>query len=255
MAASGVTMEASSKITVRGCKLHRRLIAKWVRALRTGLPDAAKIDFSTTRAITTYKSNSIDGLAEALADSTEPGDVEVVDNLAIFASNIGHAGVGEPRRLVRISISSNGWVGCHLSGDPSWVNAQTAVLRPLLEDARPRKLGIWYVPRWTFASWGGCLASLGVTFFGSLTLWILSTVAGAVFGYALGGVVGRTLKTEIHLTQDALSASYWRFTANEVITAVIALLAIAVAVIFGVTAHKDARKDDSGHAPLLVGRV
>ncbi|MGW3339658.1 hypothetical protein ACWDCL_19520 [Streptomyces sp. NPDC001009] len=255
MSGSVGTVEATATITVRGCKLHRGLIARWARALSVGLPDAEQLSFSTTRAITTYKADSLDELAQALADSTEPGNVEVVDNLVIFASNIRHAGVGEPRRVARLSIESSGWVGCHLSGDPSWVNAQTAVLRPLIEDARPRKFGIWYSPRWSFATWGACLAQVSVSLFSSWVLSVVSAVAGAVFGYAMGGVIRRMVKTEIHLTRDSLPASYWRFTANEVITAVIALIAIAVAATFGFVAHKDAQKDDSERRLFPVSRV
>ncbi|MEU0036853.1 hypothetical protein [Streptomyces sp. NPDC006333] len=216
------------------------------------MPDENSPDFATTRAITTYKSNSIEGLAQALAESVEPGDVEVVDNLVIFASDIGRAQSDNPRRIVRIGIGSEGFVSCHISGDPGWVNSQTAVLRPLLQEARPRKWGIWFAPRLAWVGWGASLALLLTTFFNSLSLSILGAVAGVACGFAVGGILRRILKVEICLTRNELPSSYWRFTANEVVTAVIALAAIAVAVIFGVIAHKDSQKESSDKALSLA---
>jgi hypothetical protein len=244
MADPAVKVEASSNITVRGCKLHRRLIEKWVRALRTGLPEDADVEFSTTRAITTYRSNSLEGLSRALMESTEPGNVEVVDNLVLFASAAGYATGPGPRRVVRLQVSSDGWVACHLSGDPSWVNAQSAVLRPLFEEARPREWGFWYAPRWAFAGWGVSVALICMGFFNSLQLTALGALAGMACGFAIGSTLRRILKVEIFLTRDELPSSYWRFTANEIVTAVIALLAILVAVVFGVITHKDSKDGD-----------
>ncbi|BDD73165.1 hypothetical protein JCM4020_37850 [Streptomyces coelicolor] len=222
-----------------------------MRALRSGLPAEAKVDFSTERAITTYKSNSLDGLAQALAESTEPGNVEVLDNLVIFASDIGHNRGPGPRRIARLAIKSDGWVACHISGDPSWVNAQTAVLRPLFEEARPRKWGFWYSPRWIFAAWGVSFALIFTALFDSLPLTVLIVLAGLACGFAIGSVLRRILKVEIFLTQDELASSYWRFTANEIVTAAIALLAIVVAVIFGVIAHNDSQ-DGAGETSGLA---
>ncbi|MEV7981676.1 hypothetical protein [Streptomyces sp. NPDC086519] len=239
-------------MTVQGCKLNRRLINKWVRALRVGLPAEEQLDFSTTRAITTYKSNSIDGLAQALAESTEPGDVEVVDNLVIFASNIRHRSNGDPQRVARVSITPARYASCTISGDPSWVNAQTAILHPLLKEARPRKWWIWYAPRAAWTSWGASLALLISSFFHSTPLSVLSAVAGMACGFTIGSILKRILRVEIWLTRDDFTLSYWRFTANEVVTSIIALIAIAVAVIFGFIAHKDTQKESIGKVPTLT---
>jgi hypothetical protein len=203
----------------------------------------------------------LDALAEAVANSTEPGNPEILDNLVLSINNYRHASDGQPDRYTRVSVDDLG-ARCSVSGDPLWVRGQVSSLQPLLEEARPFKKGIWYAPRWAMASWGtsfglwvSWLASFAITgdLPDSYAVVIASVVAGAIMGYAFGGALARRRKVEIWISRDDFPAPFWRFTANEVVTAVIALLTLAAAITFGVIAHKDAQKDEGGakSAPVV----
>ncbi|WP_420076633.1 hypothetical protein ACOAKG_20990 [Streptomyces sp. JL3001] len=58
----------------------------------------------------------------------------------------------------------------------------------------------------------------------------------------------------IWISRDEFPADFWRFTANEIVTAVIALLTLAAAIAFGVIAHKDAQKSEGGDKSAPFGR-
>lgn len=218
-AASPSTAQATSSFSVRGCKLNRRIIEKWMRALREGFPPEATLRLSTTRSITTYESESLDGLVEALANSTEPGDPEVLDNLVLAINNYRHVPDGQSERYSRISVDNLG-ARCTVAGEPVWVRGQVASLRLLADEARPFKRAIWYAPRWAMASWGLSAGILVMWIVGlavggglprGLPVTIASAVAGAISGYAVGGFIARKVKAEIWVVRNDFPEAFLAF--------------------------------------------
>lgn len=220
--------------------------------MREGFPPEATLRLSTTRSITTYETESLDALVEAVTNSTEPGDPEILDNLVLSINNYRHVSDGQPERYNRISVDSLG-VRCTVSGDPVWVKGQIASLRPLAEEVRPFKRAIWYAPRWALAPWGSTAGIwvLWIVSFAttgglpdSFPITIASAIAGAIVGYCIHGLIATKVKVEIWVVRNDFPASFWRFTANEAVTVAIALLALAAAIIFGVISHKDSLKGE-----------
>jgi hypothetical protein len=253
MVADQAMVKASASFYSIGCKLNRRVVDKWVRVMRIDLPENAKVEFSTRRSITTYEATTVEGLMDALHGSTEPGDVDVLDNLVISVSNFNRDGREGPDRYARIDVRGNS-VSCNIHGDPSWVRSQSTALKPLIEEVRPFKWPIWYGPRWTFVlmgislgSWGALSASLitDATLLRDIAVFLLCVIAGAFVGFAGGSAIARKAKVEVWLERDDFPTSFWRFTAHEVISSVIALLALIATVVFGLVTHGDAQKSKS----------
>ncbi|MFE0327948.1 hypothetical protein ACFW08_14365 [Streptomyces sp. NPDC058960] len=218
--------------------------------MRDGFAPTAEVNFSTRRSITTLEAKSLADLADAVADSTEPGNPELLDNLEISINNYLGRGSATPR-TVRVSIDGRG-VYCHVGGEPSWVRGQIATLRPLIEDTRPFKWPIWYMPTWSFAGYGSSLtlwialiSSFAFTGSGptSMLTPIATGIVGVIGGLAVGRGISRHAKVEIWLKRDDLPRSFWRLSANEIITAVIAILSLLAVIIFGVITHNDAKAD------------
>ena len=259
-ASSASAPRATSGSYVRGCRLHRRGIRKLARALQEPFPSTSSVKFETTRSITTYEAASIEGLADAVANSTEPGDPEVLDNLVLSINDNGSAPQGRPNRAIRITVVGGG-ARYYVVGDPAWVHGQSAIIRALLEESRPLKRAFWYVPRWVLALWGvstgiwvSWMVSLVVT--GGLPhgwdVLAISAAAGALAGVAAGGFVSRRVRVEIWVNRDDFPAPFWRLNAGEMVSTAIALLGLVAAIVFGVITHKDAQKDDKNDGSLKV---
>ncbi|MFF7171862.1 hypothetical protein [Streptomyces pseudovenezuelae] len=130
------------------------------------------------------------------------------------------------------------------------MRGKIASLRPLIDETRPFKWGVWYLPRFVFVTWG---FSLGLTLSWLVSLAVIqklpnnyyvlaaSLVAGGLLGFVAGGVITRKAKVELWLTRDESPAGYWRFSANEIVTIVISVLALVSAIAFGFIAHRDAQ--------------
>ncbi|MGW4492376.1 hypothetical protein [Streptomyces sp. NPDC004376] len=125
----------------------------------------------------------------------------------------------------------------------------------MIEELRPFQWGFWYMPRYSYAIWGASLGSwaswiisstAATTSLTSYLIFAACVLAGILIGFAVGGFFVRKARLEIWLTRDDFPVGYWRFSANEVVTATIAILGLIAAIVFGVTAHKDAQKDEGG---------
>lgn len=252
---SSSSARASASFSVRGCKLNRRGLEKLVRAMQEGAPADATLTYSTERGVTTYEADSVQGLTDAVAVSIEPGDPEVLNNLVV---TVHHYDGGRPSlrsmRTIRVAIHG-GRANCAANGEPTWVKGKIATLRPLIEELRPFKWGIWYFPRFSYAIWGGTFGSwvslilnftVATTSPFSYAVLAACVLAFTLIGFSVGGFIVRKARLEIWLTRDDFPVGYWRLSANEVVTATIAILGLIAAIIFGVTAHKDAQKDEGG---------
>ncbi|MFF7752295.1 hypothetical protein ACFZCP_24260 [Streptomyces sp. NPDC007971] len=211
---------------------------------------------STERSIITLEADNFDDLADSVAESTEIGNPEVLDNFQIHARE--RRSQDEPDRVILVSVYDDGRVSCRIDGDPGWVRGKHAALEPLIRDTRPFKREFWYGPSWSFASWGVSFASLATP----ITMWLTTgstkaelvvSIAAWVTGGFMGLIVGRTVsrarKAEFWIRRDELPERYWKFTANETLAAVIAILTLVATIIFGVVTHNDAKKDSKSSPP------
>ncbi|CAD5970141.1 membrane protein of unknown function [Streptomyces sp. KY75] len=245
--------EARSYFVVQGCKLHRRSTERLWRAVQEGLLPDATLEVSTRRSIITLTAHSLGDLADAVEESTEPGDPELLDNLRLSARDKWQR--AKPTNGVTVEITDTGRTRCHVSGDPNWVRGRVAALRPLLEESRPFKLGFWYGPRWTFSSWAISLSLILTsisfvlipddTFSGrtQIITQMSSIVFFAIAGYSVGGVITRNARVAIWLRRDEFPDSRWRLSGAEILTITIAGLTLAATIAIGVLTHSDAKID------------
>ncbi|MFE7839129.1 hypothetical protein ACFU53_24680 [Streptomyces sp. NPDC057474] len=249
---SASSARATAAFSVRGCKLNRRGLEKLVRAMQEGAPTDATLTYSTARGVTTYEADSVQGLADAVAASTEPGDSDVLNNLVVVTHHYDGQPSVRTMNTIRVSIN-DGRASCGASGEPTWVKGKVATLQPLLDELRPFKWGFWYLPRYSYVIWCASLGSWASLIINNVLpsdspadyLVLAACVAASAFiGFAVSGFIVRKARLEIWLTRDDFPEGYWRFSASEATTAAIAILGLIVAVIFGVTAHKDAQKDE-----------
>ncbi|MGW1314349.1 hypothetical protein [Streptomyces sp. NPDC002426] len=143
-----------------------------------------------------------------------------------------------------------------MTGDPTWVRGRSATLRSLIDEARPFKWRIWYVPPLTYAFAGSSANGIWYIitavfipddFFSdawsiaiTLTFWLLFFIAGL----SVGREMARRSRVEIWLKRQDLPQRWWRITAGEFLMSAVALLAVIVSIIFGVVTHSDANKDE-----------
>lgn len=206
---------ATARFSVRGCKLSRRTAERLLRAMRDGYPPGATVKVSTRRSIIRLQAENFDDLAAAVAESTEVGDPELLDNLEISVEN--YSVPGEPSRTVQVRVTEGATVICYLYGDPAWVRGKQAALQPLLEDTRPFKRDFWYGPVWTFGSWGVSFALV----LAPLVAWLVTgsiavnpfltaalTVCSLFLGVAVGRTVSRARRVEIWIRQDELPRNF-----------------------------------------------
>ncbi|MFD3936707.1 hypothetical protein ACFWSF_17365 [Streptomyces sp. NPDC058611] len=144
-----------------------------------------------------------------------------------------------------------------MTGDPTWVRGRALILQALIEECRPLKWSKWYAPPLSYALAGSSVGMLGYSFASllipegafSVTWRLVVILAIALLFFVLGWIVGKSMmrkcRVEIWLRREELPTRWWRVTAGESIMAVIALLAVVVAVIFGLVSHSDASDDDT----------
>ncbi|MFH9333075.1 hypothetical protein ACH4KU_29335 [Streptomyces althioticus] len=79
----------------------------------------------------------------------------------------------------------------------------------------------------------------------NLYVLIASILAGALVGFVVGGFIARKAKIEIWISRDDDPGPFWRLSAGEVVTSLLALASLIAAIIFGVVTHKDAKDDET----------
>lgn len=223
------------------------------RAIREGLAPEGDFTLSTERSITRIEAQDFDSLMAAVAESSEPGNPEVLDNLWMVARD--RFEIGQPTREVRVLISERRDVTCMVQGDPTWVRGRAATLKPLIEDFRPFKWEIWYIPRFSYVALGSAAGSSVYTI-GNLVIpkdtfsptsdaafLIAAILLGmTVFGLA-GNVITKKSKTQIWPKHDEIPRGWMHLNAGEVLSVMIAILAIMATIIFGTIAHSDTKKN------------
>lgn len=245
---------ATAKFNVIGFKMHRRQLDRLWRAAGEGFSQHGEQSIYTQRSITRIRASSPDDLESALGDSTEPGDPELLDNMWIIARDPGDG--SRPERNVTLIVTEANTVQCTVTGDPTWVRGRSAALRSLIDEARPFKWRIWYVPPLSYAFaatavngiwYGISSAFLPDDFFSvtwsiaiALTFWLLFFVAGL----SVGREMARRSRVEIWLKRQDLPQRWWRITAGEFLMSMIALLAVIVSIVFGMVTHSDANKNE-----------
>lgn len=244
---------ASSSEFIRGCKFDRRDIDRLWAASEEGFVPTDFFSVSTKRGESvTISASGITDLVDEVQRSTEPGDPDVFESLTLHVSSFA------PRRQSIIIIRSAG-VHVSVEGEPNFVRARSAKLTGLVRDAQQYERAPWFWPPFTHACYGTSLFALAwlvlsviIDLNFSATDFARVLLIYGCFGIAcwiLGRGVSRKAATQIWMLSGSRPESYWRMKSAELLTIIVALLAVAVAVVSIWMTHTDASKTPGPPGP------
>jgi hypothetical protein len=229
-----------SELSVRvyGCELGKVQLGRLFKVAAEGFEERW-VSLSTTRNDTKITRGTLATLLEAVQDSAEPGDPDVVDNLVLHAWSFAN-------RSVYIKIDTKSvWV--NVEGDAKWARSMFREIERLLTETGTTKAHFYGAGK---LSWNAfSLATVGDAVFSWLisskfyhhhfplviTMLIAFPVIMTCAGWIIGGRRDRRAQVKLNPSGPATHASWWerigRADRIAVGILIVSVLTLAVTVV------------------------